>query len=344
MRVVDALLRLTGKLAAPSGRNARLPILFYHRVLDQPDALLPDVPDARLFEVHMDTLARVFDVISLEDGVAALQNGTLGARSVCVTFDDGYRDNVEIAFPILRRHGLTATFFVSTGFLEGGRMFVDTIVETVRRIPDGIVDLTWLGLGRRQLSNQGSRCALIEDLVASTKYRPVEERDVACERLAELAGAHLPNDLMMTAEQLRTLHRAGMSIGGHTVDHPILTCQTHEEARSQIIVNRNDITSITGSRPAYFAYPNGRPDVDYGQHHVEMVKEAGYVGALTTAWGSADSRCDPFQIPRVPPWQQSSLRLYAGLLRSVHVRRRHLGSSVAGVPGVAAAELLGEIF
>ena len=73
-----------------------------------------------------------FNVISLADGVAGLKRGCLPPRALSITFDDGYRDNHDIALPILLQLGLPATFFVATGFLDGGRMFNDTVIEAVR--------------------------------------------------------------------------------------------------------------------------------------------------------------------------------------------------------------------
>jgi peptidoglycan/xylan/chitin deacetylase (PgdA/CDA1 family) len=320
MLVVDSLLRTMSGLVAPAGPRARLPILFYHRVLEAADPLLPDVPDVRLFERHMSTLARIFNVIDLEEGIAALRAGTLRPRSVCVSFDDGYRDNVEIALPVLRQHRIPATFFVASGFLGTGRMFVDTVTEAIRRVPSGPLDLTWFGLGTRSVSHDASRLTLIDELVADIKYRNLESRADACARIAHLAGAQLPRNLMMSPEQLRILQRAGMAIGGHTVDHPILVCLGPEQARRQIADDRSALAAMIGEAPRLFAYPNGKPERDLTIEHARMVRDAGYAGAVTTAPGCAGPRSDPFMLPRQSPWQRTSFRLVAGIARSTRAR------------------------
>ena len=89
----------------------------------------------------------MFNVIPLLDAVRHSAAGTLPPRAACITFDDGYADNAEVALPILQRHKLHATFFVATGFLNGGRMWNDTIIELVRRAPDGVLDFSAFGLG-----------------------------------------------------------------------------------------------------------------------------------------------------------------------------------------------------
>ena len=90
---------------------------------------------------------RTFNVIPLREGVAGLKAGRLPARALSITFDDGYANNESIAAPILARLGLHATFFIATGFLDGGRMFNDTIIETVRAARGTELDLQALGLG-----------------------------------------------------------------------------------------------------------------------------------------------------------------------------------------------------
>ncbi len=306
--------RWIGCLASPGGRRARLSILLYHRVVPEFDPLLPGEPDADLFDIQMRTVASVFRVLPLDEAVERLFAGTLPARSACITFDDGYRNNFEIAYPILRRHGLTATFFIATGYLGGGRMFNDTVVETVRSLPPGPLDLDWIGLGTRTIGPRGSRSSLLSDFIAAVKTMPAHERDAASERLAghELR-AHLPTDLMMTPEQVRLLAQGGMSIGGHTVDHPILSALGREEAWLQIRRNRDELTSLVGSAPSTFAYPNGKPG-DYAEEHVQMVERAGYSAAVSTTCAVATRHSNRYDLPRTGIWHRRPLRMAASLL------------------------------
>ena len=145
--VIDPLFRAAAWGASASG--GRLVALFYHRVLAAPDPMLPTEPDARIFDAQMQALGGMFNVLPMDEAVARLAEGRLPPRAACITFDDGYRDNLQIAAPILPPHGMTATFFVASGFLDGGRMFNDTVRESVRRLASGEHDLSWLELGRR---------------------------------------------------------------------------------------------------------------------------------------------------------------------------------------------------
>jgi peptidoglycan/xylan/chitin deacetylase (PgdA/CDA1 family) len=315
MTIADRLLCAAGNVFVPGGPGARLSILYHHRVLPEPDPLRPDTPDARLFDEWMRHCAAVFNVLPVEEALLRMAAGTLPPRAACITFDDGYRDSFEVAMPILRRHGLTATFFIASGFLGHGRMFYDTVIEAVRRMPQGTLDLEWAGLGQRHVDDVRSRLALIDDLILVTKYASNEDRDTFCDRLAGCARSPLPDTLMMDAEQVRAMHREGMTIGGHTVNHPILNEMPLEQARWEIESNRQALGSLLDDPPALFAYPNGKPLVDYRIEHVEAVIGAGYQAAFTTAYGTARREHDPFQLPRLSPWERSGLRFAIHLLR-----------------------------
>ena len=104
MFVPDLLLRGLARFAAPAGPDARLTVLLYHRVLPTSDPLLPAEPDAVLFDSQMALLARIFNVLPLEEALSKLRRGELPARALSITFDDGYADNLDVAVPILQRH------------------------------------------------------------------------------------------------------------------------------------------------------------------------------------------------------------------------------------------------
>ena len=114
------------------GGEARLSILIYHRVLAKADPMRPGEPTVAEFESQMKWIRRYFTPLPLLEAAQKLAEGTLPSRAVCVTFDDGYADNEELAMPVLRRHGMPATVFVSTGSMNGGQMWNDTVIESIR--------------------------------------------------------------------------------------------------------------------------------------------------------------------------------------------------------------------
>ena len=313
------MMRWVFDMLAPAGSRSRLSVLIFHRVHPQPDALFPGEAHSRSFEQQMRWIKRWFNVLPLTEAVEGLRNGRLPARPAAITFDDGYADNCTVALPILRRHGLTATFFVASGFLDGGRMWNDTVIETLRRCSGPLLDLTALGLGRHPVETVEQRRTAIGALIPALKYLEAAERQRQVDAIAECADVDLPNDLMMTSEQLCEMAQAGMTIGAHTVHHPILLRVTDDEALAEMLEGKRQLERIVGRPVRLFAYPNGKPGEDYTRAHVSMARQAGFDAAVSTAWGTATSGCDLYQIPRFTPWDRSLLRY--GLRLAANLRR-----------------------
>jgi len=293
---------------SPGGPRARLAVLIFHRVLPAPDPLLPDEPDARWFETQMQWVSRWFNVLPLPEALERLGRASLPERALSITFDDGYADNYHVAFEVLRRLGLTATFFVATRFLHGGQMWNDTLIETVRAADGPVLDLRALGLGLCQVESLEAKRRTIGSLIGALRHRPAAERSATVGKIAERFPARPAGGPMMSELEVRALHRSGMTVGAHTASHPILSMLPPEEARAEIFEGKSTLEDILGERVTLFAYPNGKPGLDYGREHVAMVKELGFGAAVSTAWGAARAGCDVHQIPRFTPWDRESWR------------------------------------
>jgi peptidoglycan/xylan/chitin deacetylase (PgdA/CDA1 family) len=315
----SAVLRQAGTLCSGSGRTAALLVLIYHRVLAVSDPILPDEPDVTAFAAQMDLIRQNFQVLPLADAARQLAGGTLPPRSVCITFDDGYANNCDLALPILAQRGMPATVFVAPGFLSGGRMFNDTVIEAIRRAPVEL-DLSDLGFGRHVLADPGARVKAIASILPVLKYLPQAERLQRAGAIADRVGADLPTDLMMTEEQVRRLHRSGIEIGAHTVNHPILANADDDTARREIFTSKQRLEDITGSEVTSFAYPNGGPGRDYSGRDVDLVRQAGFDLAVSTAWGAAPTMRDVMQIPRIAPWDRTAFRFGMRLVRAYRER------------------------
>ena len=293
---------------SPAGPRARLSIFIFHRVLPSPDPLFPGEPDAARFSELLDWITSWFNVLPLDEAVRRRAAGTLPARAAAITFDDGYADNCTVALPILRRRGITATFFIATGFLDGGCMWNDRVIAAVRGCASPVLDLTRLDLGAHSLVSNAERSRAIDVLIGKLKYLDPAARDEVTARITELAGVEVPSDLMMTTAQLRTLRAAGMQIGAHTVTHPILARLPLDEARREVKRSRRSAPGLLGEPITLFAYPNGKPGIDYLAEHADMVREMGFSAAVCTGWGAADRNTDPMQLPRFTPWDRGRAR------------------------------------
>ena len=302
------MIRTMARCLSPPGARGRLSILIFHRVMSRSDPLLPDVPDAQRFEQVLRWVARWFQVLPLDEAVARLASASLPARAAAITFDDGYADNATMALPALQRVGLPATFFVATSFLDGGRMWNDTVIESVRACRAPRLDLDATGLGCFEIEDLDQKRRAIDQLLPAIKYLEPARREAAVASVQEACGNPLPDNLMMSSGQVLALRQAGMQIGAHTRTHPILARIGEREAVAEIEGSKHDLEALLGERVSLFAYPNGKPGADYTANHADMVRRAGFAAALSTAPGAAFAGSDPFQLPRFTPWDRRSLR------------------------------------
>jgi peptidoglycan/xylan/chitin deacetylase (PgdA/CDA1 family) len=320
-----ALIEAIGVTSWMLGRllsQGRLTVLTYHSVTSAYDPLASfEQITAATFREQMSLVSRHFTVLPLMEAIEHLQRGTLPANALAITFDDGYLNNHDVALPILKSLGLTATFFVSTGYMEGGLMFNDLIMEALRRTrkDDFVVPTEVDPSGRLELQNAPGRVKAFKRLAAYAKYLPDSERAAFCletwRSLVPSNAAEMPR-LMMSAEHVRNLHQQGMTIGGHSHSHPIFTSCSLDKVREEVILNRDTLHNLIGEPPEVFAYPNGRANRDYTLAHARLLEEAGYRCAVTTEIGVCCPGMDLYQLPRYMPWTMTPGKLLYHLSRN----------------------------
>lgn len=297
-----------------SRRTNKLVIITYHRIIPEHLRHDADEIDVGQFRMHADVFAKYFNVLKLSDAVTRMKEGALPYRAIALTFDDGYRDNVSEALPILANSGIPATFFVASSFLDGGIMWNDIVIESVRRCGEDHLDLEDIGLGSMDTGSTAEKRSAIRRLLSELKYRPQSQRDSLCSSIANRLGVSPPTDLMMNSSDLIVLRDAGMEIGGHTRTHPILTTVPDDVADAEIKRGKRDLEEILGDEVVSFAYPNGRPGQDYDRRHVSMVRRAGFKQAVTTSAGCANRNSDRYQLGRLSVWHRTRPRLLLRML------------------------------
>ena len=269
-------------------REPSLQILLYHRVTPEPDPYLPPMPLAT-FRSQMEHLATHFRVYRLDDAIAKLMWGGLADNAVAITFDDGYRDNFEHAWPVLSRFGLPATIFLATGAIGTGellwhdrvfRAFAATSRRELRAFgPEG--DDWPMATPERRLHSRSRFVAYLRTLDNADRARWVAE----LESRLDIAPDPRDRALMLTWDEARRMAAEGAHFGAHTVTHPILSRLSREEARREIVDSKAEIERELGVSIDCFAYPTGRP-VDYDEAIKQMLREAGFRTAVTTRSGS----------------------------------------------------------
>ena len=295
----------------------RLSILIFHRVLRKPDPMLPSEPCAEQFELLLRHLKARFTVLPLSEAVRHLYTGTLPASAMAITFDDGYADNLAVAAPILRRHGIPATVFIATGYLDGGCMWNDLVIEVFRSTDRSELDLTVFGLGVHALGSASDRRAAIDRVLSALKYLPREQCNRRAHDILHAAAVAPPAGLMLTPDSVRSLKEWGFEVGAHTVSHPILANTPTDDAWREIRESKRELEQLLGQAVSVFAYPNGKPGQDYIGEHVRMVREAGFAVGVSTASGAASRTSDALQLPRFTPWARQPIKFDLLMLRNL---------------------------
>ncbi|MEN3338486.1 MAG: hypothetical protein V7647_2162, partial [Acidobacteriota bacterium] len=240
-------------------------VLLYHRVDDVADAHDLSVPPA-LFEAHLTWLRANCTLMPLDEMLSASPE-TLGDRPVAVTFDDGYLDNLTVAAPLLARHGVPATFFLTSRWLDApGEYWWDTLE---RILQEGVTgrpfEIEIAGRSTRlSTSTAEARRSAHDQLHDALVHAALAERDRIVTALLAWAGAAAParaDRRPMVADELRQLSRIpGMTIGSHTVNHLALPDQPPDVQQHEVAECRAALTSIIGRPVEFFAYPYGAID------------------------------------------------------------------------------------
>jgi peptidoglycan/xylan/chitin deacetylase (PgdA/CDA1 family) len=307
----------------------RLTVLNYHRIADrdQPgfDTYKPNVSASpTAFAEQMDFVKTYFDVIGVDDLTGWLcGEGSLPARPLLITFDDGYADNYTHARPILQERGLPAAIYVTTGCIGSDQPFYwDLAAYCFAHTEQQEADLPLTGL--RKWANADSRQVVLDEWIERAKLLPDSEKQAATARLPDALGVAAPVDafagLHMTWGQMCEMIGAGIAMGAHTVSHPILTRIPLQEARAEILESRARIEAETGQPVTTFAYTNGQLS-DFNQDLQKVLRDAGFDAAFTLLPG---------------PTRLSTVRKHPFAIRRVYVGYRdtlpRLAAKVVGAP------------
>ena len=333
------VIRGTGKVRKLySGIRAKLApgptILLYHRVaeLKTDPQLLSVTPDH--FDEHISLLKQHYNVMSLNDLVEAVQKGKVNKNAIAITFDDGYADNYEKAWPILKKYSIPATIYVSTAYastnheyfcdeLERLMFYRDSLPETIRlNISGQIFEWTNLSEGKKIILPNNKPWNVTD----TSKPTPVQQAYIELHRLIH----RLPNDIQqnsldqirkafndngigrsthraMSWDQIKELSQEGLiDIGAHTVNHVYLSSSTINDQWKEINGSIESIESNINKKVTSFAYPYGTKQ-SYTAETVEIVKEQKIINACSNFRGRIGQRIDVFQLPRfiVRDWDGS---------------------------------------
>jgi len=287
-----------------------LVVLNYHRIGDGGSSPLDSgvfSASQAQFDQQIGWLKRHADVIGLND-LAQAVSGSAG-RYVLITFDDGYLDNYQLALPVLKRHGIAATFFITTGFIDDRRVaWWDEISWMVkhavrrrrpaRMLSNGLTPAEW---GDEETSD------VIQGMLRRYKALPIQEGTAFLNEIAEATGSgRCPTSAesapWMTWDQIRHLREAGQTIGAHTVTHPVLARCSLERQRMEITASKRRIEDVLGEAVTSFSYPVGTADA-FTSETEQLLREAGIRWAFNFQGGYLDAThahtADYYSLPRI---------------------------------------------
>lgn len=325
-------MRFAARMAMPF-RDPSLAVLCYHRVDgDAGPGLSELVTHPARFEEQLDFLEDRFNVVGLDDVMAWLRGSqSLPPRSALITLDDGYRDNYTVAYPVLKRRGVPATIFLATDHIGSDEPFWWDYASYV--FDNAAVATAELPLlGHRELSTKEQRRTVGKSWIEAAKNVPDAVRRRGLRSLEETLGVEAPPAVFagthLSWDEVREMDGNGISFGGHSTTHPILSRMPEEEAASEISGSIDRIHDELGARPQSFAYPNGGAG-DFTAANQETLRDQGVTAAFALSSGPAvrleDAQRRPLAIDRVYVDASDSAERVAlkltDLQRVVHWRR-----------------------
>lgn len=304
---------ITGPLIALAGYARRGPtfqVLTFHRVSDDEDPFLPALRTG-VFEAQMAHIAQHYRVFTVEDLLERMRSSRVPRNALAITFDDGYRDNLTEAAPILARYGLPATIFLTTGCIGTGRIpWFDQLAIALKTTAQEALSLPTDRL--LPLRTRDERLRALDVSLGHLKRVTDEERRDCLDRILDQLGGSAPGetkDLMLTWDEVHALRDMGFSLGAHTVSHPILSRTSADQAWDEIYGSKREIERQVGGPIRGFAYPNGGAS-DYTETVKHLVREAGFTWAVTTQHGLNGPRTPPLELRRGGP-REDHLPTYA---------------------------------
>jgi peptidoglycan/xylan/chitin deacetylase (PgdA/CDA1 family) len=233
-----------------------------------------------------------------------LKNGTLPPNAVCITFDDGYLNNLTVAQPILEKYQIPATIYIATAFSEGLNMWNDRVLYLFSQTLCDEINISPEGKSLK-LEEWGSRRANAYETLVKLKYLEPKQRLEKVNQLYLINPAIDEQEkLMMTPKQVATISKSGFEIGAHTHTHPILSVLDIDEQRNEILRSKQLLEEWTGQAVKHFAYPNGIWEKDLDQNVITDTETRNEFQKRAEEAGRQDD--DPFLMDPVQTQHEQS--------------------------------------
>jgi peptidoglycan/xylan/chitin deacetylase (PgdA/CDA1 family) len=284
---------------------------LFHRVSDDKDALWPPMTPV-LFDKIIGKLVKKYEIVNLENFLGQKISGPLRKPVATILFDDGYKDNIEYAAPVLKKNNCLASFYVVTDCINRN-------IPTWTYLVDHILQQTKTSTINLYLDNIPEELKQVEvaDKTKISRIKPWMKKLSNSSRvvivnsiLNQCQDVQLPENKMMNWEDLRQLKEAGFTIGSHSHTHPMLAAlESEKEIEEELSVSAGIIRDKLGERPLTISYPIG----SFDERVIRLSLETGYHWGLGVEQRVYRHGQDPLMaIPRIElyqePWWKVRLR------------------------------------
>ncbi len=304
--LLDKLLCALGQPGRHRKRHARdVTVLMYHGVVEErlTPACWHQLPRSAFMQ-QLAWLARHYAVLPLDEALDRHAAGTLERPTAALTFDDGFLNNREVAWPVLQHLGLPATIFLPTDVLGGhAALWPDRMHLAIAKSTVETLDATFLGLGQLPLQTPAQRATAIERVLRTLKGVPMEQRaaqEVTLRKQLRRPPLEEPGPFrLMSLADVQTMDADPLiTFGAHTRTHPILSQCEDAVVHKEVVESIRDVAGLVADPARTFAYPNGRP-VDFDARARAAVEAGGLTRAVSTESGFVDGGADPLALRRI---------------------------------------------
>jgi peptidoglycan/xylan/chitin deacetylase (PgdA/CDA1 family) len=308
--------------------------LLYHRVTTGTRVSFSLNPSINItipvleFEQQIGYISKHYDCVALPNAVERLAEGTLSTRTIIVTFDDGYRDNLVNALPILERHNVPATIFIATGLIDGSFVPWWYEQEAIVKKLDAM-EVSWKGKSYFwKLETPAQTFLAVSELNSIFRAMCFDDQRAFMEKVRSLSPNrfNFESEFLSWDEVIELDRHPLITIGAHTKNHPVLSRSTAEELRDELVGGREIFENRLGHPVDHLAYPFGGSS-EAGHREFEAAREAGFRSAFTTRFGHLHALHRKFlhSLPRIVIDYRDTFREFKQKLAGIDSMIRHRG-------------------
>jgi len=257
-------------------------------------------------------LSKTHKILPLNRIAEYLREGRhLNKKVAVVTFDDGYKDNYNNAFPILKKYEVPATVFLVTGHIGSENLFwYDKVRYLIWNTKLKKIKVN--GFGDFLLESKSDKLNSSFMIVEKLKKIPNEKKNHLIEKLVNVFDVDIPRglgkDVILSWDEVKEMSESGIDFGAHTVTHPILTRIPLDQAKFEISQSKKDIEKRLNKPVDTFCYPNGTSS-DFNKNIIDLLKAIGFTCAVTTNPATRPSKMNLYKLGRLPnAWNHESFK------------------------------------